>query len=167
MPIETITYACDEDGFVVGTDSGFVVWGTIDDPAGKYGVKPAQGAIYNKQTDAWTLMATLQPGAYADTPQRQYALVGNTIYAYGQAFLDDTKPLDFKFPKINAVAEFHIGSNSWNLLTPVGFPTDHRQGTGFIVADNELYLIGGIDGPPWANIIHQDGVRLALPGGKP
>lgn len=167
MPIDTITDLCGGFGFDVGTETGFVVWGEkFGGGAPSYG-KPAQGAIYNKQTDTWTLMTALAPNAFAASTHRQTQVVGDVIYAYGQSFLDSSKPEALKFYKVNTVAEFHISTNSWNFLTPVGFPTDSRQETGFVLGDNELYLIGGIDGPANANIIHQDGVRLALPGSKP
>ncbi len=168
MPIETITYPCSGAGIATGTETGFVVWGTIFDPKVKYGFKPSQGAIYNKVTDSWTTMSLLAANVYAVNTHRQSQLVGGTIYAYGQAFLDESQPAEQDlFFKIRTVARYHINSDSWDFLTPVGFPSDRRSYTGFIAVDNELYLFGGIDGPQNANIIHKDGVRLALPGSKP
>jgi len=166
MPVDTITYPCAGAGFAIGTDTGFVIWGRDEAAAAK---APAQGAIYNKQTNTWTVMAKLEPNAHAVNTHRQSEILGDVIYAYGQSFLDETQPIDSQdfLYKVRTVAAFHIGGNSWNFLTPVGFPTDRRSETGFIVGDGELYLIGGIDGPQDANLIHKDGVRLALPGSKP
>ena len=164
MPIDTIQYPSDGDGFLIGTETGFVIWGSKEDPVAK---NPAQGAIYNKQTDTWTVMAKLVPDAYAINTHRQSALVGDGIYTYSQYFFSDVNTPAQKGWKANTVEQFHIDSNTWTFLTPVGFPTDRRQETGLVVGNNELYLIGGIDGPKNANIIHKDGVRLALPGSKP
>ena len=55
---------------------------------------------------------------------------------------------------------------SWKLLSPWGYPNDavtSRKGPNTVITDQELFALGGFDGPPEGNFVyHKDSYRYPL-----
>ncbi len=141
-----------------GFKDGFFVWGQ-----GKNAAKnaPSVGAIYWKAKDAWLPMNA--------TGQQPWGVGIKNIWigafaAIGPAFGGlGPYPAGFGFGDWSWPIFFDPHRNVWIYPPPWGGPADGRVGQALVATDSELFVLGGIDGPSGANVVHNDGVRLPLP----
>jgi hypothetical protein len=148
MPVDPGKYPCAGLGFVVGTASGFAVWGQT---LTMMGFAPPAGAMYDKASQTWSAMPL--PGSLDATGTTTTVVVGQRIVARSSWNV--------------SAAVYDLGTNTWSYTTPIGFPFEQipRHDNALVATDQDLLQLGGFGG---TNLfIHADGVRLPLSSLEP
>lgn len=159
---------CYGPGFIVtphfgATATGFLVWGSqwVDDKPKSYA--PMVGGYYDVASDSWTLMKdpdfARPSGADLDIPWN------GKVFAFRDLVGKEPKGPGLVGNKLLAAgyAAFYDLASGWQIPPSVGVPNDKRGHQAPVFGNNELFLLGGINGPDWANVVHATGIRYHLP----
>lgn len=146
MPVDPGYGPCGGIGFVVGTASGFAVWGQTLTTTG---YTPPAGAIYDKASQTWSAMPL--PGSLNAIGTTTTVLVGLRIVARST------------WHGVSA-AVYDLSTNTWSYTTPIGFPFEQhpRHDNALVATDQDLLQLGGSNGTNAIFTVHADGVRLPL-----
>ena len=145
------------------TKTGFLVWGSSWPNGKPESFTPTVGGYYDIVNDTWQIMKN-PDFARPHTADVDILWNGKVFVFHDIESSIPTEP----DPQVNkglasgyvALYDFDLGV--WALPSKTGVPSDKRGRQALAVSADEVFTIGGINGPDWANVVHATGIRYHL-----